>query len=461
MKLPEILFAAGLILSVAACTNDDAPPPSEAASASAQVAAPAPAPVAPTNAMPDAGKLTSVATTAMGIGPSPADAVDEAIKLAIKQVNGVTLDLSSEQFRSVLAVAVGRDSAQLQAKAFSDHVAQQSNGVVTSFKITHLEEPFLKGSLSFITGGQFKATIEANIAKFEAPAESKKLKIVVGPIRFDAQSFKVAGAAVPSDKVASEIRQKILDALANTGRFAVLDRELGGDIQSELDMISAGQAPAAELSKMRQSVSADLIWTGKIDAFSYQNKRGNWALSQRIINVATRQVQLSSVLQGNVSNAQADSQSSDSPIQTLETNMVGSVVSAILIRTFPITVASRDGNNVVLSQGGQSVREGMRYQLVSMGAEIKDPQTGQSLGRTEYDCCEVVVDKVGPTMAQGHLENIRMPLEQIQPGGLQLRTLSVAKAADALEKTATGTTGKKPVVRKKEVDVFAGDKGKW
>ncbi|WP_161539942.1 CsgG/HfaB family protein [Glaciimonas sp. PCH181] len=460
MKLPEILCAAGLILSVAACSNDEAPAQPEAASASAQVAA-APAPTAPTNAMPDAGKLTSVATTATGIGPSPADAVDEAIKLAIKQVNGVTLDMSSEQFRSVLAVALGRDSAQLQAKAFSDHVAQQSNGVVTSFKITKMEEPFLKGSLSFITGGQFKATIEANIAKFDAPADTKKLKIVVGPIRFDAQSFKVAGAAVPSEKVASEIRQKILDALTNTGRFAVLDRELGGDIQSELDMISAGQAPAAELSKMRQSVSADLIWTAKIDAFSYQNKQGNWALSQRIINVATRQVQLSSVLQGNVSNPQADSQGADSAVQTLETGMVSSVVSAILMRTFPITVASRDGNNVVLSQGGQSVREGMRYQLVSMGAEIKDPQTGQSLGRTEYDCCEVVVDKVGPTMAQGRLENIRMPLEQIQPGGLQLRNLSVAKAADAPEKTATGTTGKKPVARKKEVDIFASDKSKW
>lgn len=446
MKLSHLAYAAGLVIFVAGCNKSELT--TAPAAVNGQAKAQPVAAAAATAAMPDTGKLTSVSATATGFGGSAAEAVDEAIKLAIKQVNGVALDMSSEQYRSVLAISVGRDAAQLQAKAFSDYVAQQSKGVVNNFKVVKLEEPSKKGD-------SFKATIEANIAKFEAPADSNKIKIVVGPISFDKSSFVLAGVSIPSAKVAAEVRQQILDALTNTGRFSVLDRELGGDIQNELDMISSGQSPAAERSKISQAISADLIWTGKINAFSQQKNEGTWALSQRVINVSTRQVQLSNILQGSVSNADSSAEKSK---QAIEAQMVSRVVSAILVRTFPITVASRDGNNVVLSQGGQSVREGSRYQLVSMGQEIKDPQTGQSLGRTEYECCEVVVDKVGPTMSQGHLENIRMPLDQIQPGGLQLRDLNAAKPSSA---SAVAAVKKPSTVKKKEADAFADDKGKW
>ena len=441
MKLLLTAVSSALLLS--ACIQDEAPP--------APVASPVAAQSAPTAALPDAGKVTSEQTTASGMGATAAAAVDEAIKMAVKQVNGVAVDMSSEQFKSTLALAVGKDAAQLQATAFSEYVAQQSGGVVSSFKVIKLDAPAAQG-------GMYTAQIEAKIAKFNAPAaESKKLKIVVGEIRFDTESFKVAGVALPSHKVAEDLRQRILDALTNTGRFSVLDRELGADIEQEMDMIASGQAPSAERSKMSQAISADLIWTGKINAFSYQDAQGNWALSQRVINVATRQVQLSNILEGELK----QKQSAEQATQSLESQMVGRVVSAILVRTFPITVASRDGNNVVLSQGGQSVREGGRYLLVSMGQEIKDPQTGQSLGRTEYDCCEVVVDKVGPSMAQGHLENIRMPLEQIQPGGLQLRDLNPKVAAVSASASSAAAPKKTTVAKKTQKDIFAGDSEKW
>ena len=74
----------------------------------------------------------------------------------------------------------------------------------------------------------------------------------------------------------------------------------------------------------------------------------------------------------------------------------------------------------------------MRYKLVYMGKEMFDPQTNQSLGRIESDCCEVVIDRVIPNMAQGHLENMQMPLDGFQPGSLQLRGLVASKVANAV-----------------------------
>ncbi|OQS39092.1 CsgG/HfaB family protein [Chromobacterium haemolyticum] len=445
MKLTLAIGAAGLALALAACSQkEEAAQPQPAKAANKSLA----------QAMPDVGKVESVAASATGTGASAAEAVEEALKLAIKQVNGVSFDMASEQLKATLSAAAGKDAAQLSANAFTEYVQQESGGVVTGFKLVKLEEPGLLSKT-------YKATIEAKIAKFSQPAGSGKLRIVVGPIMIDRDSFKVAGVAVPSEQVAREIHQQTLDALTNTGRFTVLDRELGDDVRQELDLIGSGQAPSAERSKMSQAVSADLIWTGHISAFNYDKSAGNWMLSQRVINVANRQVQLSSMLKGNV--GKLGNGSPEQVRQGMEGQIVDRVVNAILVRTFPITVASRTGNNVVLSQGGQSVREGARYKLVSLGEEIKDPQTGQSLGRTEYDCCEVIVDKVTPTMSQGHLENVRIPLEQVPPGGLQLRELAPAPAADKATASA-GAAGKKAAAgkkRKAEENLFAGDKDKW
>jgi hypothetical protein len=103
-------------------------------------------------------------------------------------------------------------------------------------------------------------------------------------------------------------------------------------------------------------------------------------------------------------------------------------------------VLSRDGETVVLSQGGKAVKEGMRYRLAKIGAEMKDPQTGQSLGRMESPCCEVVIDKVQPNLSYGHLENVKINIDGIAPGGLQLRE-QVKSAPKAESRVAEGENG--------------------
>ncbi len=127
-------------------------------------------------------------------------------------------------------------------------------------------------------------------------------------------------------------------------------------------------------------------------------------------------------------------------------NLASSALRSLLMKTFPITIASRDGNNVILSQGGQSVVSGARYQAVVLGPELKDPQTGQSLGRVENPCCEVVIDKVLPTMSQAHLENIQIKLDGLQAGDIQLRELlaRVAQASTAAASSPQGDAPRRP-----------------
>jgi curli production assembly/transport component CsgG len=286
---------------------------------------------------------------------------------------------------------------------------------------------------------RYKVSIEAKIARFTAPADSNKIKIVVAPIRFEGQNFIVGDKIVPATKLSEQLQQRIIDALNNTGRFTVLDREFASDVRQELDMIATGQTPSAEIAKLGQVLSADVVWTGRINSLAYNRQSrkltssprelvsytGGWAFSHRIINVATRQLLISDTIRGDAPTIAPTtlgvSVDSSKVLQDMEGEIASRAVESILARTFPIAVVSREGNSVVLSQGGQSIKENARYSAVLLGEELKDPQTGQSLGRKETPCCEVIIDKVAQNLSYGHLEGVRIALEKAQPGGLQLR----------------------------------------
>lgn len=457
MKLFRVGLVSLALLLLSSCGKKEEPTNPASPPTAASVAAP----------MPDVGKVDTVPTSADGYGPTPAAATSDAMKSAILQVNGATIDTSSVQVKYGLDVTDGTDSVSIRATEFAEKVAQKSGGAITNFKVLSIAEPKEKG-------GQYKVTIAANIAHFTA-AVDKKIKVVVAPIKFSVGSFIIGSESVSAQKVSDDIRQQVSVALTNTGRFSVLDREIGADIQNELDMIKTGEAPRAETGKLGQAVTADVIWTGNINTLAYNRHArqlrtsdrelvsysGGWGMSQKLVNVATRQIMTSDSLQGTAPEVAATTMSSGinsgQVLQGMETEIASEVVASILARTFPITVVSRDGNTVVLSQGGQSVKVGTRYAMVSMGAEMKDPQTGESLGRMESPCCEVVVDKVTPKLSYGHLENMKGALDSIPPGGLQLReqvkTAAATPVAPALKESASAGT---PEVNMKTVAMKKG-----
>jgi len=438
-----------------ACGKQDAP-----AEKAPAAAAPAPAPANVSPPVLDVGKLGSEQTTAQGFGATAGEAVAEAMKLAILQVNGAAVQSSTVSAKYGLDVSLGYDAVSLRATAFADVVSQRSGGVIQNFKMVELQEPSEK------VGNRYKATIEAQIAKFTPSADLQKIKVVVGPIRFDSASLPMGDRSVPSAEIAATLRQRVSDALVQTGRFAVLDREFSPEIEQELDMISSGQAPSAELAKLSQAASADIVWSARVSSLAYNRHArqlktsdrelvsysGGWALSEKLVNVATRQVMASDSMRGEAPSVGATtlSQGVDGRkvLEDMSTDMVNQVVASVLRRTFPVTVVARDGTNVVLSQGGQALKEGARYAMAAMGAEMKDPQTGQSLGRVESTCCELVVERVTPNLSYGRLENVRSNLDQLPLGGLQLREqlkgTAVAKADAAKAPSAAAAAGDAP-----------------
>lgn len=396
------------------------------------------APVAPPQAqnaappVPDVGRVETVRVTAFGLGQSPGEAMSQALQMALLQVNGAAIQSASVTAKYGLDVSLGQDAVSLRANAFAEMVKQKSGGAIQSLQVVSLEEPTDAAK-------RYKYTIEADIAKFKPSADMQKIKVVVGPVRFEQATLPMGDRSVAAADVAATLRQRISDALVQTGRFAVLDREFSPEIEQELGMISTGQAPSAELAKLSQAASADLVWSARVSSFAYNRHArqlrasnrelvsysGGWAIAQKLVNVATRQVMASESLRGEAPATEPTTLGSGVDGARVMTDMsdeiVKGVVSSILQRTFPITVVARDGTNVVLSQGGQALREGARYAVAGLGNEMKDPQTGQNLGRMESPCCELVIDRVTPNLSYGHLENVRSNLDALPVGGLQVR----------------------------------------
>lgn len=445
--MKKLLLPALLAVALAACGDKNEAP---------KEAPPAPGPNL--TQTPDVGQVEQVAVTATGTGVTPGAAVNDALKTAVQQVNGVKIESTSVNVNSYaqatatldVETANGKDSgkatATLQSQAFADQIIAQSKGLISSFKV-------LKTSPPAAGTGLYTVEVEAKIAKFKAPADAGKIKIVVAPLRSEKAFFDIGGRQVPASEVLGAVRQQIIDTLSQTGRFTILDRQFEGELQGELDMISSGKSVNTDFAKLGQALSADLVWVGVVNDLAYtKNVRklqtsdrdlvsysGAWSVSQRLINLATRQIMQSNTLQGTppaiAPTTLGPKFDEASTLKNIQSEIVKKAAEAILLRTFPISIVERDGNNVVLSQGGQAVAENARYRIFLQGKEIKDPQTGQSLGNMESLCCEVVVNRVTPNLSYGVLENVKIDLASIQPGALQVReavtAVPASKAAPA------------------------------
>jgi len=422
-----IMLLAGL---VGACSKE-APPPKAAET-----------PVAHTQA----------ARGQPGVGLTPGAATGEALKSAIAQVNGTYVDAASISTRVAANVSAtldvetsrGSDSGSLEAtmngQSFVERIVAQTNGLVLGFRVLKITTPAAGAH-------DYTVEVEAKIARYKAPVDAGKVRIVVARLRSKQQAFNIGGRSVPADEVLEPLRRRIEDALTQTGRFTVLDRDTANGIDDELALIGSGEVAKTDMAKLGQALSADLVWVGVVDALSYDRHArqlqmsdrslvsysGGWALSQRLVNLATRQIVQSGSLQGTPLAKAATTMDigidAHRVLQDMETEIVAKTTEAILLRSFPVTIVERDGDSVVLNQGGAALKTGSRYRVYRLGKALKDPQTGQSLGNMETPCCEVVVDRVTPSLSYGRLENVVIKLDDIQPGALQIREAIVDRPA--------------------------------
>lgn len=465
--LPAIILAT---VAVAAGCKKEAEAP----------ATPAAAPVAEAafRDNPDFGGVQVVEIEADGVGPTPTIASLRALDAAIAQVNGRRVSSATATGAAGVSIDVaGLGSLDVSSQSYADLVVSSSDGAVRSFRIlssqeverTDAEREFnaqatvggwLGDSLTVRETERhvtryWKVKVKAEVAKFVGPKDDGRPSIVVALPRTSGSNYAVGDNQVDTKSVANEIRARLSDALTQTGRFQVLDREFGDELQAEVDFINSGNARTEEVARLGQRLATDLILVPTVDHFAYPRSSrklhmsgrelssysGGGRISLRLMNATTGEVVMSesfahelpptapSTLARSVDGVGLAGEMMDS----LSARMIKSIVGEI----FPVSVIAMTGNQVVLSQGGKSVSVGERYDAVTLGEELKDPQTGRSLGRMESPCCVVRVDRVADKTSYGTIEGeLPATLAGFKPGMVELRGLAPAQATMA-EVTAT------------------------
>lgn len=473
--MTRILLAAVLSASLAlgACNKDTA--------SDATAAAPQAAPESFRD-NPNFGGVEGVSVEVDGIGPTSNIAALRALDQAIAQVNGRRVSSSTATMASGVNISVaGLGSTSINSDAYADLVVSSSDGVVRSFTILSSEEvERVDAERSFSAEAQFggwlsgdgiqvqeterhltrywKVRVKAEVAKFVGPKDDGRPSITIAAPRTDTESYAVGDGRVDAAGVVAEIRSRLSDALTQADRFQVLDRELSDEMQAEVDFINSGNARSEEVARLGQRLATDLILVPTIERFSYPRSSrqlrmsnrelvsysGGGRISLRLINAATGEVVMSETFNHDLSptapSTLARSVDGVGLASQLMDSLSGQMTKAVINEIFPISVIAITGNQVVLSQGGKSLATGERYEAVMLGEELKDPQTGRSLGRMELPCCVIAVNRVADKTSYGSIEGtVPTQLSAFKPGMVELRGLVklAGRAEDAVGVLAT------------------------
>ncbi|HDS1039552.1 TPA: hypothetical protein QDZ42_002710 [Stenotrophomonas maltophilia] len=314
----------------------------------------------------------------------------------------------------------------------------------------------------------WKVRVRAQIAQYRAPDEQGKPKIVVALPRTKAGSYAVGDGRVSADEVADAIRARLSDTLTQTQRFIVLDREFGDELQAEIDHINSGNVRLQDTARVGQQLATDLILIPTIERFEYPRSVRNLRMSDRqvtsysgggritlrLINATTGQV----VMSDSFDHQLASTGPSTLPRVVNGRNMAaammeslsGQIGTTIVTTLFPVSVVSVDGDQVVLSQGGESLQAGQRWQAVRLGEELKDPQTGRSLGRSEHPCCTIRIDRVAAQTSYGTIEEgVDAMRGGFRPGQVELRQKLGSKPAAATATASATPAAARPAAKPK------------
>jgi curli biogenesis system outer membrane secretion channel CsgG len=217
-------------------------------------------------------------------------------------------------------------------------------------------------STLLVACGEQPAAVAQNDKEDDAPQSTVaaqesagRLRIAVAPLRTNHSSFDLGGRSVPADDVLASIQRQLIDALAQTGRFTVLDRDFGAEIERELSLVIDGQTSNPDFAILGEALSADRIWVGTVNDFNYTRYArqlrtssrelvsfsGGWSVSFRLINVATRQSLVAITLKGQAPEVTPTTLGVSVNLaevrQGMEADIVNQAAEAIILRTFPIS----------------------------------------------------------------------------------------------------------------------------
>jgi hypothetical protein len=387
-----------------------------------------------------AGSVTEVDVTVSGEGRSYQQALNDALLEAIAQINGKVIDSTKITLRADISTTSNEDSEYYSTDAYQSLIKERTNGAVSSYQITD----------SFEEDGVWQVEVVAQVAKFKMSKSAQRKRVVVVPAKVQEGSFSVLSKGVPGRQASMKIDQAISDILTGTRKFAVLDRQSDEVVQKELALAASGKSPTTEAARLGKKLVTDFVLVGQLEDLHYstQTKKmrssdrtytigaGSIVYSYNLIEVATSQVFFSDTINIKVDHndvAKSDRSNSTAITNTMLTKAASKIVGTLTRQIYPLAIIAKSGDEVILSEGGKSLKVGDRYKVYKRGKKIYDPYTKEFSGFEEHLCCTLKVTRLAPKQSYAVMltGSDQLP-EQIPDRTYVLRDKVSKKTADPI-----------------------------
>ena len=385
--------------------------------------------------------------TASGIGQSYEEALNNAFAEAISLVNGknvqtktiiqvmsggsVPEEVEKDEEKGGFLVQLLQDLNQQQEteetklikkkkdkkedKKISDKVKysqkylkeliDETKGGIKSYKIINKE---------INANGWHLIEVSAEVAFFNLPKEAMRVRMAAFPFRL----YEIEGDHGRFQRL---LDQNINDYFVQTKKFTMLDRTFIEEVAKEQQIILDGKAPAIEMAKIGNEISADFILVGSVENFNINEKvtkilssdqeiRRNEAsiyMSYRLVDVATKQINYSNTIQYKIQLSQ-NSEKPDTEIISKISKILG---EEILFSIYPVLVEKVVNGEIYLGQGGSQFTKGEKYEIFQKGEKIIDSYTNEVIGNVETSIglIEIVSVSSGYTKAKMFSEENNLP----------------------------------------------------
>ena len=343
---------------------------------------------------------------ATGNGGDVSRATVDAIENAISQVGGMKISTAT----SLSMSEISTNSGTKFEENFRQNIEKITRGVVKSYTV-------LRTGTSPGSGRTF-VEIRAVIPQYQTSAQLKRLKLAVVPVSLSGAARTKPEAREFADNVSASLEA----FLTQTRKFAMVDRRFTGQSNRELARANGANSPIEEAVKLGQRVSADYIVLASVRDFSAQQQQQQrvtgWVITRtvapvsvdvRVIDVATGQIKFghSYTNPGRLPTSVSLGQYA----VDIGTD-IGQLISTAI---YPIAVVGGSDKQVTFNQGGDTVQVGRTYRIVSLGKDLIDPHTRESLGQEEREVARAEVVSVTDRTAAARVVGGEMP-EVIKAG---------------------------------------------
>ena len=348
------------------------------------------------------GVAGEVQVQAVGIGVSYRSAVGEALLSALEQYRGVTI--SSTERAEVMKSATSSSVAQngqvddQRKLAINDEVKrsvqQMANGRILGFAP-------LDDSYDAATG---KYRVRVNV-RFAGPYvvglnPANRRRMAVATFRPVRSNYSWHGQAGGTVDWAMALADKLNVCLTQTRKFTMLDRKFDAEVNSELDRLAGGNASPADAVRLNQKLGTDYLVVGEIafndvvaPAVNPYTGRPMPPASQlfaeityRVLLAPTGQLKWTDVVRIDAASFAVGDLATfvSATTEAAACSMSDGMMSNIL----PFEIVWRTGSGqLVVGEGGKSLKAGECLTVFALGEEVKDTRTGEVL--------DVLEDAVG------------------------------------------------------------------